>query len=183
MLSYSCPQGLKRGPELDLSDRIYDGREESGYLSHGLGQLVDGQKGQDNFRLDIAGHGKGRQRAARCCYLLVLPLLPGPAFTFILLPCPRYLVQCVVVFPEPNHFILCLCFVSILAALVWPDDFNDRPAGVGRRLPIVTVWHGEFPFLVQVAEMANYFSIEPLVWLYLPDKMSNERFFIRTRNS
>ncbi|KAK4877691.1 hypothetical protein RN001_010197 [Aquatica leii] len=59
LLSYSGPQGLRRGPELDLSDRTYDGREENGYLFHGLGQLVDGQKGQDNFRLDLSGHGKG----------------------------------------------------------------------------------------------------------------------------
>ncbi|KAK5643044.1 hypothetical protein RI129_009211 [Pyrocoelia pectoralis] len=59
LLSYSGPQGLHRGPELDLSDRTYDGHEENGYLFHGLGQLVDGQKGQDNFRLDLSGHGKG----------------------------------------------------------------------------------------------------------------------------
>ncbi|KAF5296725.1 hypothetical protein FQA39_LY12425 [Lamprigera yunnana] len=59
LLSYSGPQGLRRGPELDLSDRTYDGREENGYLFHGLGQLVDGQKGQDNFRLDFSGIGKG----------------------------------------------------------------------------------------------------------------------------
>lgn len=54
------PQGVRRGPELDLSDRTYDGREEGGQLTHGLGQLVDGQKGQDNFRLDLTGHGKGK---------------------------------------------------------------------------------------------------------------------------
>lgn len=60
LLSYSCPQGARRGLELDLSDRTYDGKEESGYLSQGLGQLVDGQKGHDNFRLDIAGRGKGK---------------------------------------------------------------------------------------------------------------------------
>lgn len=51
---------MRRGPELDLSDRTYDGREENGYLFQGLGQLVDGQKGQDNFRLDLSGHGKGK---------------------------------------------------------------------------------------------------------------------------
>ncbi|XP_021937561.1 discoidin domain-containing receptor 2 isoform X4 [Zootermopsis nevadensis] len=59
LLSYSMPQGVQRGTEVDLSDRTYDGREESGYLSGGLGQLVDGQKGQDIFRLDLKGHGKG----------------------------------------------------------------------------------------------------------------------------
>jgi hypothetical protein len=60
LLSYSMPQGVQRGTEVDLSDRTYDGREESGYLSSGLGQLVDGQKGQDIFRLDLMGHGKGK---------------------------------------------------------------------------------------------------------------------------
>ena len=54
------PQGVQRGAEVDLSDRTYDGREESGYLSSGLGQLVDGQKGQDIYRLDLMGHGKGK---------------------------------------------------------------------------------------------------------------------------
>jgi len=60
LLSYSMPQGVQRGTEVDLSDRTYDGHEESGYLSGGLGQLVDGQKGQDIFRLDLKGHGKGK---------------------------------------------------------------------------------------------------------------------------
>lgn len=55
------PQGIKRGSEVDLSDRTYDGREEGGYLSGGLGQLVDGQKGPDNFRLDVSGNGKGKE--------------------------------------------------------------------------------------------------------------------------
>ncbi|XP_069671795.1 discoidin domain-containing receptor 2 isoform X3 [Periplaneta americana] len=59
LLSYAMPQGVQRGTEVDLSDRTYDGHEESGYLSGGLGQLVDGQKGQDVFRLDLKGHGKG----------------------------------------------------------------------------------------------------------------------------
>lgn len=62
------PQGSKRGPELDLSDRTYDGREEGGILSNGLGQLVDGQKGPDNFRLDVAGHGKGNTQQYLCSH-------------------------------------------------------------------------------------------------------------------
>ncbi|KAJ8925152.1 hypothetical protein NQ315_001337 [Exocentrus adspersus] len=59
LLSYNVPQGLRRGPELDLTDRTYDGFEDNGQLTRGLGQLVDGQKGRDNFRMDLAGHGKG----------------------------------------------------------------------------------------------------------------------------
>ncbi|KAL1517292.1 hypothetical protein ABEB36_001074 [Hypothenemus hampei] len=56
--SYNVPQGVKK-PELDLSDRIYDGSVANGHLSNGLGQLTDGVKGGDNFKLDIKGHGKG----------------------------------------------------------------------------------------------------------------------------
>ena len=59
LVSYSMPQGIQRGSEVDLTDRTYDGQEDSGYLSGGLGQLVDGQKGPDNFRLDVNGNGKG----------------------------------------------------------------------------------------------------------------------------
>lgn len=59
-MSYSIPKGVQRGPEIDLSDQTYDGREEDGRLVAGLGQLVDGQKGSDNFRTDIHGFGKGK---------------------------------------------------------------------------------------------------------------------------
>ncbi|CAH0545930.1 unnamed protein product [Brassicogethes aeneus] len=59
LVSYSMPQGVKRGIDMDLTDRTYDGRDDNGQLSNGLGQLVDGQKGRDNFKLDIAGNGKG----------------------------------------------------------------------------------------------------------------------------
>lgn len=43
---------------LDLSDVSYDGDKMGGYLVNGLGRLVDGEVGGDNFRLDI-GYGKG----------------------------------------------------------------------------------------------------------------------------
>lgn len=41
-----------------LYDSSYDGKNFNGILSHGLGRLVDGEVGLDNFRLDI-GYGKG----------------------------------------------------------------------------------------------------------------------------
>lgn len=44
---------------MDLSDKTYDGVEEGDRMVAGLGQLVDGQKGTDNFRSDIHGFGKG----------------------------------------------------------------------------------------------------------------------------
>lgn len=62
LVSYSMPQGVQRGAELDLTDRTYDGTEkEDGVLEDGLGQLVDGHKGPDNFRLDLHGYGKGKR--------------------------------------------------------------------------------------------------------------------------
>ncbi|XP_011501342.1 PREDICTED: discoidin domain-containing receptor 2 [Ceratosolen solmsi marchali] len=59
LTSYAMPQGVQRGSELDLTDRTYDGTEETGFLSKGLGQLADGRRGPDNFRSDINGDGKG----------------------------------------------------------------------------------------------------------------------------
>lgn len=62
LLSYSIPKGNPRGIEIDLSDKTYDGRDEGDRLVGGLGQLVDGQRGTDNFRSDIHGLGKGKSR-------------------------------------------------------------------------------------------------------------------------
>lgn len=45
--------------EIDLSDKTYDGQEQGDRFVNGLGQLVDGQRGKDNFRMDINGFGKG----------------------------------------------------------------------------------------------------------------------------
>ena len=50
-------QGDRRGSEVDLYDFTYDGNQENGFLSGGLGQLTDGEYGQDNFRLDPRGRG------------------------------------------------------------------------------------------------------------------------------
>lgn len=58
-MSYSIPKGVQRGLEIDLSDQTYDGHDENDRLVDGLGQLVDGQRGTDNFRNDIHGYGKG----------------------------------------------------------------------------------------------------------------------------
>ena len=58
-MSYSIPKGVQRGMEVDLSDKTYDGYEQGDRYVDGLGQLVDGQKGKDNFRTDIHGFGKG----------------------------------------------------------------------------------------------------------------------------
>lgn len=50
---------MQRGLEIDLSDQTYDGHDENDRLVGGLGQLIDGQRGTDNFRNDIHGYGKG----------------------------------------------------------------------------------------------------------------------------
>lgn len=60
IISYSIPKGVQRGLEIDLSDQTYDGHDEGDRLVDGLGQLVDGQRGTDNFRSDIHGYGKGK---------------------------------------------------------------------------------------------------------------------------
>lgn len=58
VISYSVRQGDKRGPELDLSDFLYDGDTKEGYMSDGLGQLTDWEEGNTNFRLDQTGQGR-----------------------------------------------------------------------------------------------------------------------------
>lgn len=51
------PQGDKRGAEVDLYDFTYDGIFMKNFLSNGLGQLVDGEIGMDNFRSDKHNFG------------------------------------------------------------------------------------------------------------------------------
>lgn len=59
LVSYSIPKGVQRGIEIDLSDQSYDGQDEGDRLVGGLGQLTDGLRGNDNFRSDVTGFGKG----------------------------------------------------------------------------------------------------------------------------
>jgi hypothetical protein len=74
LASYAMPQGVQRGSELDLTDRTYDGIEEAGFLTKGLGQLADGRRGSDNFRSDANGDGKG-ENPSDFIYLQWLRLL------------------------------------------------------------------------------------------------------------
>ena len=57
-VSYQIPEDTTREPDQDLGDSSYDGIRRDGELVGGLGQLVDGEVGGDNFKLDI-GYGKG----------------------------------------------------------------------------------------------------------------------------
>lgn len=59
LIAYSIPKGVQRGIEIDLSDQSYDGQDEGDRLVGGLGQLTDGIRGNDNFRSDVNGFGKG----------------------------------------------------------------------------------------------------------------------------
>ena len=62
VVAYSIPQGMVRGSMLELMDHTFDGHEDSlsGDLRGGLGQLVDGVYGWDNFKAaGINGHVKG----------------------------------------------------------------------------------------------------------------------------
>lgn len=51
------PQGEPRGLDLSFVDSVYDGSDDNGFLSDGIGQLFDGEEGQSNFRLDVLGLG------------------------------------------------------------------------------------------------------------------------------
>ena len=51
-------QGDRRGSEVEFFDFTYDGDVVDGQLSGGLGQLVDGDEGAANFRLDSQNVGR-----------------------------------------------------------------------------------------------------------------------------
>jgi discoidin domain receptor family protein 2 len=61
VVSYSIPQGMVRGSILELMDHTFDGKEDSrtGDLRGGIGQLVDGRYGYDNFKAGGKGLIKG----------------------------------------------------------------------------------------------------------------------------
>lgn len=54
-IAYSMPNGDRNSRFGDLMDETYDGLiSESGYLSDGLGQLSDGVKGLDSYKINRA---------------------------------------------------------------------------------------------------------------------------------
>lgn len=70
-MSYTIPDS----PMPELSDSSYDGTRQNGtrqngMLSGGLGRLIDGEIGADNYRMDT-GYGRGNSNAAlmnRCLF-------------------------------------------------------------------------------------------------------------------
>ncbi|XP_015126080.1 epithelial discoidin domain-containing receptor 1 isoform X2 [Diachasma alloeum] len=59
IVAYSMPQGDKRGNEWEFFDATYDGYWD-GELRHGLGQLVDGKIGPDNFKMGYYDSARSR---------------------------------------------------------------------------------------------------------------------------
>ena len=57
VISYSMRQGDRRGSS-SFFDFTYDGDIVDRQLSGGLGQLVDGDEGLSNFRLDMQNVGR-----------------------------------------------------------------------------------------------------------------------------
>lgn len=51
-ISYSMFDGQHKGPFGDLIDDTYDGQRENGFLSGGLGQLTDGIRGDENYKVN-----------------------------------------------------------------------------------------------------------------------------------
>ena len=58
-MSYSTENGDIKGGDPGMQDLTYDGQRKEGYLSEGLGQLTDGERGHTNFRVDTLGMGRG----------------------------------------------------------------------------------------------------------------------------
>ncbi|CAF0918110.1 unnamed protein product [Rotaria sp. Silwood1] len=55
LISYTIPQGDRRSFDMDFSDKTYDGYLSP--LTNGLGQLIDGDIGSDDIRLDTQSWG------------------------------------------------------------------------------------------------------------------------------
>ncbi|XP_017773500.1 PREDICTED: discoidin domain-containing receptor 2-like [Nicrophorus vespilloides] len=51
IVSYSMPQGDKRGANWEFYDNAYDGHWDGEKLKHGLGQLTDGKVAPDDFKV------------------------------------------------------------------------------------------------------------------------------------
>lgn len=56
--SYTIPLDGTAGDPTDVSDLSHDGTVIGDKIQGGLGRLVDGIHGEDNFKMDI-GYGKG----------------------------------------------------------------------------------------------------------------------------
>lgn len=85
VVAYSIPEEPSGELSPDLTDVAYDGWTKEGRLIGGLGRLVDGEVGGDNFKLDI-GYGKGNSPSIyRYIFIFLLFVLENSNFNFHLL--------------------------------------------------------------------------------------------------
>ncbi|CAH0546092.1 unnamed protein product [Brassicogethes aeneus] len=59
MIKYDVPRGEAREPDIDLEDVSYDGILDGNYMKGGLGQLVDGLYGDDDYQRQLQGENSG----------------------------------------------------------------------------------------------------------------------------
>lgn len=63
IIQYTAPKGESKesqDPATDLEDVSYDGVLDNGIMRNGLGQLVDGLYGDDDFQRQIHGESSGK---------------------------------------------------------------------------------------------------------------------------
>ena len=58
-MRYNAPRGESRDPDVNLEDISYDGILEGGQMKGGLGQLVDGLYGDDDYQKKLQGENSG----------------------------------------------------------------------------------------------------------------------------
>lgn len=60
MVKYDAPRGEVR-KDVNLEDISYDGIVENSQMKGGLGQLVDGLYGDDDYQKQLQGENSGKQ--------------------------------------------------------------------------------------------------------------------------
>jgi discoidin domain receptor family protein 2 len=63
IMRYNAPRGESREPDVDLEDISYDGTLEGSQMRGGLGQLVDGLYGDDDYQKQQQGENSGKNSA------------------------------------------------------------------------------------------------------------------------
>lgn len=59
-MKYEAPRGEIREPDIDLEDISYDGILDGNMMKGGLGQLVDGLYGDDDYQKLLQGEHSGK---------------------------------------------------------------------------------------------------------------------------
>lgn len=61
IIKYEAPRGEAREPDIDLEDISYDGILDGSLMKGGLGQLVDGLYGDDDYQKQLQGEHSGKR--------------------------------------------------------------------------------------------------------------------------